>query len=802
MVLPLQRSWSVAILQDGQSTEAKLQLDRIRKEILSLAGARYEVRFPKELIFDAGWNLERARTELDRLQREPAVDAVLVLGEASLTAASLASERLEKPVFGSTLTHAALLDSLPAASIAGSKASVEEGVATSQPQRPRRFLPAIATLTATDVADLLFRLNASKPTRRWHVLADYPDAPSLRAWCTQLSSALRDRGAATAPVLPLAYAASAEATLATLPSDAEFLLCLPTLRLDASGRTLLYAGLAARRIASFGFAGQRDVEEGALAGNLPDADQILARSIAVRFDSVASGNASDVPFPAAVPLQSRLFLNEATARAIGFPLRYDDLRTATRIGSQETAESGAPLSLPQAVLQALEASFSLKIRAEGSVQARESQRMAASALGPRLGASFRHQQVDRDRAEFAGVVLPETNVRAGLALEQPLLDDASLARHRAAREAYRAASELEKSARLEVAERAFLAYFDALSARALLRLAEENLAITEQNLVLARLRGDAGTAGPEETLRFESAAARQRADVAAAQARLSRALVALNRACNYKPDTPWRLEEVGAESPAFAFSMRAIAPRLRGREETERFLAWASTRALAHSPDLAALERQIEAQRIVVRQQARRPYVPRVALAASLERVVDMELGGPTLLEQLVRRGFLPMPAHLPDRTEWGVALSAQLPLFTSGALSAELRRSRSELRQLEFSEADAREAIVSRARAAFLSLTGSHPNIELSALAAAHAGKNLELTRAKYEQGTVSVITLLDAQVNAQVAREGAALAQYRFLADLVVFHRSLGWHELLSTAEERDALARDIEQALRPSP
>ena len=772
------RTLALAIVHDGTSRETAAQIAILQQEIRSLAGRRYQPTFPASAQFDAGWDLNQARAQLERAAADPTIDGLVVLGPITTTAATAPSLRLTKPTFGALLTHPDF-------------AAPESPPAPADTDANRLTLVTIQPSVDT-FAPVLRRLLSAPTTL--YVLTDLPAAPATLRWCDRLAAALGAR------VEPRPFGATVEATLNQLPAEARQVLCLPTLRFDRDQRADLFRLWAARRVAVFSFAGRTDVEAGALAANLPDTDLMLARALAIRIDQFAGGPAPR-PLGSTLPVQPQLFLNARTARTLGRVLEFQDLHHATVLG-RTTGLDGPPLTVTQAVLQALETSFTLKMRAEGSVQARETERLAVAALGPRVAATYRHQQVDRDRAEFAGVVLPATNVRAGLALEQPLLDDEAWARSRAAREAYRAAGEQEKSARLEVIERTLLAYLDTLSAAALLRIAEDNLNATTEHLALARLREHAGTSGPEEVLRFATAAAQHRGEVATARARLARARVALNRACNYEPDTAWRVEDLDLQSPAFAFSTRTVAPRLRHDEDLDRFRAWCAAYALAHSPDLGTLECQLQAQRLVVAQQARRPWVPRVTVAASLDRVVDQELGGPPLLEQLVRRGVLPPPDHLPDRTEWGVALSAQLPLFTSGALPAELRRARSALRQLEWVQADARAAIVARARAAFHALTGSYPNLELSALAAQHADRHLALTREKYERGTVSILALLDAQATAFSARQGAALAQYRFLADLVSFHRALGWHEVLGTSEEKEAFARDLVVALGTAP
>jgi outer membrane protein TolC len=767
-----ERVLHIAVIGSTSSKEASVWTAQIKAELSSLAGSRYALDFSEDAAATGDWNGGKARAALQTALGDAHNDLILVIDPLSISAAADASLPLSKPVIGGQIADPDL-SPLPYG---------PDGQSTK-----KNFLVHAALHRSSD---LIVGLRRILPFESLRILADPVDPVRAQAWCKELGNTLG------MPVTLQLFAASPEDSASSLAGKTDPVLVMPSLRYTREERRTLYRLLAAQRIPAFSFDGIGDVMDGALAGGLPDCSARLARSVAVRLDRIVSGSDA-VPLSCVLSLQQSLVVNESVALDTGVALDFRAHSSASFVNRKD-GNQGATLTIQQAVLGAIEGSNSLKAKAAATTGALETKRMAKDALGPRLAATYRHQQVDRDRAEIAGVVLPETSVKAGLLFEQALIDTEAWSRAKAAREAYLAANYQEKAARLELVERASLSYLQHLSALALVRIAEENLASTAQNMELARLRQRTGSAGPEEILRFQSAEAQQRADLARARAQLEQARVALSRACSIDPDQAWKTEELSLDHPAFSFASRRVIARLHSEEDIRRFVTWCSGYALTHSPDLFALEQMSRAQSAEIQHKTLRNYVPKVSLGASYDRVLDMELGGPTVLEQLVRRGVLPMPSNLPDKNEWGVALTANLPLFTSGALSADLRKARSDLRQLEYTQADARQAIVARARASFYAMVGSYPSIELAAISAQSARKNLEISQKKYEQGTVSIISLLDAQTTAFSARQASELAVYRFLGDLVSFQRAIGWYELLSSPEEMDRLYREIEETL----
>ena len=766
------RTITVAVVRDGPVATGDGSDAVLLGGFSALAEGRYAIQFKEAPAFNAGWDAARVPAALAAALADPEADFVLVAGMRAIAAAADPARSLGKPVLGATVADPDLLN-LPI-DAAGLSTKANFAVVAGR----NRSL------------ENLRELRSVMPFASVTVLADpdwMPGAPAAENWRLLLE---RELGV---PVALAPVADTAAATLASLPADTQAVYVMPALRLDPKERAALYAALAARRIPAFSFLGQPEVEAGALAGLLPEMHALLVRRASVNLDQLAAG-APAAGLLLTIPGQAQLFVNEATAAAVGAPIDFRILSQARLVGAV-VGEAGAPLTFEQAVLTALEKNFDVRIRHEAATGARETEHAAASALFPQLAATYGYQRIDRDRAMFSGGLLPETAQRAGFALQQALFDDEAWSRRRAAREAYRGAALQEQAERLGVAERAGQAYLQFLSAQALVRIAGENLAVTQRNLEFARLRRMVGTSGPEEGFRFESLEAQQRGELIAARAKQQQARVALNRVLAVPADTRWSAEDVGLNHPSFTFAAMRVAGVLRSRAEIDHLRNFGAAYALRHSPDLAAFEQAEKAQAITVGQKARRQILPKVGLSAGYQRVLENDYAGPTLIEQLAVRGEIPPPSMQLDRDEWNLQLTASLPLFTGGGLRADLRKAKSDLRQIQLGAENAREGIVARAQAAFYALESSYPSIELVQRSADRADQNLRVVQDKYEQGTVSIINLLDAQNAAFSQKQAAALAVYRFLGDLIAYERAIGWFEVLSSAEEKEAWFREME-------
>jgi len=758
------RPVTVAIVKDGSSWLVDLTDRAFRQEALALTAGRTPLVFKHAAAFDANWQPAGAAAALDAALADPEVDYVVALGVRASVAAADPQRPLAKPVLGALLQETDLVALPIDAAGRSTKANF-----------------AVVSLAGQAFAQLA-TLRPTVPFTSLQVLADEflaPDAAALDTWREQLS---RTFGV---PVTLVPVGASADSALAAVRDDGGAVLLLPALRLDEAARNALLAQLAARKLPVLSFLGQTEVEPGALAGLLPNPRAALTRRLAVNLDQLLAG-APAADLPLRVTLTPQLFFNENTARTIGFSAGFKALTDATVIAA-DAPDTGQTLTLVDAVHTALGQNYDFRARQAGTEAARESERAATGALLPQLSAYQNFQQVDEDRARASGGAQPERRHRAGLSLSQVIVDEETRTRAQVARESRRGATHLEEVERLDAAETAGQAYLQLLAAQASFRVVTDNYQVTERNLELARLRQRVGTSGPEEGYRFESLAAEQRADLADARADVDRARVALNRALGVDLNTRWRTRDVALDDPAFGFTTGRVISFVRDRAMLERFRSFATAYAGEHSPDLLALEQNVKAQRLTTRQKELRGRVPKVTASADWSRTVEQDFAGPA-----------PSGPGAPNREDWSVSITASLPLFTGGSLTADARKSRAELRQLELSRSGARESVMAQTQAALYSAESAYAAIGLSHRAAELAERNLAVVQDKYEHGSVSIVTLLDAQNAAFAQRQSAEAAIYRFLGELLQFQRAMGWIELLATPSEKEAWFAEMERTV----
>ncbi|HVU25428.1 MAG TPA: TolC family protein, partial [Opitutus sp.] len=424
-------------------------------------------------------------------------------------------------------------------------------------------------------------------------------------------------------------------------------------------------------------------------------------------------------------------------------------------------------------------------------------RSAKGVLLPQLSLSQNFSQIDRDRAAASGGAQAQTSYRASVGVSQVVLDDESFTRVRIARESHRQAGYVERAERLDTLNDTGQAYLQLLSAEAALRVAEENFQVTQHNLELAQLRQRVGTSGPEEGYRFESQAAQQRAELVDARAQVDRARVAFNRVLGVDVGTRWQLQDVTLEDPAFSFTTSRVIALVHDPRKLDRFRAFAAIYAANHSPDVAALQQGLKTSELTAREKSRRRFTPKVSASFNYSRALHQDYAGPSLADQLSDAG-LPVHTTAADRNDWTLGVTASIPIFSGGTLTAEARKARADARRAEFSLASARESVMAQTQAALFAAESAYANITHSRRAADLAAQNLQVVQDKYEQGSVSIVTLLDAQNAAFAQRQSADAAVYNFLSQLLQFQRALGWIEAAATDAEKEAWLHEIEQAV----
>lgn len=449
---------------------------------------------------------------------------------------------------------------------------------------------------------------------------------------------------------------------------------------------------------------------------------------------------------------------------------------------------GARLSLPKAMQLAIKNNYTGKISRENvnSAQARVDQ--ARGPVLPQMGVGLGYQRVNDDQAAVQSGFTPESQTNLSFNASQMIYNDAAVTGLRTSRRDLEAAEESDLSVRLDIAEQAGIAYVRVLSIASSLRIAEENLRITRENLELARVRRDVGTAGPEEVLRFESEEARQESTLWTVRNQLHNAVNQLNRVLGEDPDRSWNLADLSLEAEVFSTSFSELLPLASNPESSGAFRSASIGVALSRSPELSSLRFSSEAQQLRLAESRRSFLVPDVVAQFEYLHILDSEYAESTF-------------GAADEEDSWTFLIGASLPIFEGGSRFGEVRQARSGLRRLEWEEARQRQNLSVNVSNALASLASSWQSIRLSRIASDRAQKNLEIVQDKYEQGSVSIVDLLDAQNNATVQKQTASIELYRFFQDLISYQRTLSWMEPLADAASRQEIVTDFQQRIPPS-
>lgn len=747
----------IGIVLDGPWDENEAQLDLLRGEILALTEGEWQVRWQVRV---ADWTSPGLRGAVDDLLADPQVDLVIALGTLASHAVCCYGD-LPKPVIAPLVLDAEL-QGFPRA---GPGSGVHNLTYIAFPGQFSHEIEVFREVVPFDHLVIL----ASRP------LLD--TIPALRL-TTGTSLALGPGGPRVSRV---EVGDSAESALAALPADTDAVYLAPLRHLPAAEYDRLIAGLIERRLPSFSLLGAREVARGVLAGLTPESFyQRLARRIALDVQRILLGEAPE-DIPVAFPRRDRLTINMRTARAIGVSPRWTVLIEADQL--HPLPEAVETLTFEGAVAEAVDANLDLEARRRGVYAAAYDVDAARAALLPSLDLGATALRIDEDRAAASLGGQSETSLSVGVEASQLLWSDAALAGLDIQRQLQRGREAELRQVRLDITLDAALAYLAVLRADTVAVVQRRNLELTRRNLELARVRRDVGATGAAEVHRWRSEVAVARKSLIEADARSRIARVALARLLHREQDRPLAYAPVAWNDPGLLTGQERFDAYVETPRRFDAFVAFMVAEALERAPELARVDAALAAQRRVLTAARRAFYLPTVALSARLDQLLDEGGAGSGSPGPL----FAALPQA--DDTDWSLAVTARLPLFSGGRRTAERLQAAEQVAVLETERAALAERLEQLTRTALESAGGSYPGIDLSRQAAEAAQATLALVSDAYARGAVSILALLDAQGAALDAELLTANAEYDFLADLMRAQRSTDRFDFFLSPGERAA-------------
>lgn len=411
-----------------------------------------------------------------------------------------------------------------------------------------------------------------------------------------------------------------------------------------------------------------------------------------------------------------------------------------------------PLSLSQALATALRKHPSLTRLDEARQAAEAREREAASDLLPHLTLEALEKDGPPSAPGFGFSGLANSTLTqhtgASIVLSQ-LLYDFGRTRHqtRARRFAAGAAGADEAAQRAYVALTAYQAYDNALLARRLAQVAQEDVAARELTVKQAQARFEAGLTSGVDVDLAQANLAQGQVGLVDARNGLQQAFADLNAAMGATDPDAYTLEDPPAHPQSGTWPSAAAPARPLEQDVAA---------ALRQRPELRSVEAQAQA-------------------AAETERAA--RASGLPLITGLVSGGYLNVaPSESSANHDHALGLKVSFPLYTGGQIQAEVAGARHQAAALRASREEEAQTIrlqVTRAQLALASLAQSRQATE-EQLRLAH--DSVSLAAQRYQAGLGNFLELQQAQLALLTADTAAARLRYETVTAQAALGYALG--------------------------
>jgi len=750
----------VGVVMDGKSESSEATNAAIQQAAREL-GSQFSAEFPPDKTKVCDYTVACVTKALDELIADPAVTVVIAQG---VLASNLAVQR---PDFPKPLLAPFVID-------------------LELQQLPKQIVKKNLSYVVW-APEWARDLKAFQKFAKFKKLGIVVDKVLLDAIPVLQKSVEKAGTAGGVPVVVVPMGDTAQSALDAIPKDVDALYITALARISKDELTKLAAGLRQKRLPSFSFAGEEGVKRGFLAGIGASDDVLqLARRTALNLRGLVQGDPPDTLLTA-FRQSEQTYFNPEVARAIGVVPDSGVLLDVTMVG-QAPPQGGRPLSLAEAVREAMKTNLDLAASQEGVLSTAEQINQARSPLLPQLSVGVGARIIDKDRTLLYGA---ERSASWNAQLSQVIYDERSWGGFTTEKHRQRARERSQDAFKLDVALSVALAYLDLLRTQTAIKVQKEDLELSRSNLALARVREKVGVGGKEEVYRWEAQLANSQNRLLASVAISRSARVELNTLLNRPSEQGVATKEIAIDDPSLLTSGKKLNRYLEDPSLFAVLSDFMTQESQRVAPELASVDASLAAANRTVTAEKRSYVLPTFLASAGIEQRF-YEAGAGSEPVQLPG-------GQTPDSLDWQVGVSASLPLLEGGGHNAELRRVERERGQLTLQRKAIARDIERRLRVALYQANATFGAITFTQAASQAASQNLDLVTDKYRQGTAPIIQLIDAQNQSVVAELDAANAVFDFLVQLMRVERAMGRFAFLVDGDQTSDFFRRLEDYSR---
>ena len=624
-------------------------------------------------------------------------------------------------------------------------------------------------------------------------------------WNTIISSKLKEKGC-TQDFVVIPMGTDVNASLAKLPSDVDSVFVTPLFNLSTDQRKEVYSILNAKKLPTFSGLGREDVELGALLGtSTRDLDKKLAEATSFNIHGVLHGKQVKSEKVAFFD-DEIIFYNSDSGETLAYnaPLRL--LNNCEII----THKAPAKYDLNTVLTTMFESNLDIARKKQLINAARRATTAAYLKYLPTLRIDLGYQTYNKDYA-YSYTDVPDHVGLFTLGMDQmiyaPDLVTNIIVKHKRLKFNKAEKDLTEATMGHELSN----LYIDSLLFENMIKVQEEYLQETRENLAIAKTRMQTGKCGTEEVLRWAGEVSEAEKKLLAMKAEYKNVKIHVNKILFKDQKENFVLNPLTAKDPAFFTSDLHIIDHVRTPDKLAKFTDMLVAQVIEMSPETSKLRAAIAMKKAEIANYAQKFVLPNAKLTLEYGSQFDRHLPyGGVAKEQINGMQGLQYQANLGqgtnfmtrynelERNSGRVMVAAQWKPIEGGTKIAEIARCKSELNELNMYLSEVNTELEMTVRSVVNRAIAKYFMIEKSYKAMFAEAENYQMVKARYMKGESPIVQLSDAQHAYTRAKVEALNSQYEFFKELLWVQRGLVSPNWVTAKQEAKDFIKNIPNVL----
>ena len=326
-------------------------------------------------------------------------------------------------------------------------------------------------------------------------------------------------------------------------------------------------------------------------------------------------------------------------------------------------------------------------------------------------------------------------------------------------------------------------YIDTLIFENIIKVQEEYLQETRENLAIAKIRMQTGKCGTEEVLRWAGEVSEAEKKLLNMKADYRNVKIHINKILFKDQKENFNLNPLTATDPAFFTSDIHIIDHVRTPEKLEKFTDMLVEQVQYMSPETVKLKAAIAMKKAEISNYAQKFVMPNAKLsveyATQFDRNLPYDKYNRASMSTLQHTAYVGAPAgywgNVLDKNYGRVFVAAQWKPIEGGTKIAEIARCKSELNELNMYLEQVNTELEMNVRSVVNRAIAKYFMIEKSYKAMFAEAENYQMVKARYLRGESPINQLVDAQHLYTKAKVEALNSQNEFFKELLWVQRGL---------------------------